>query len=107
MVIQIIMNKRIDSIDFDELIRQNAGKSAKKMEKLKAQQERMNAYANMNTRNINGASTISGKARLVSSGDTGSNDTTDSGSSSTGSASGGSMMAKANMVRDFNNKNSK
>ena len=107
MVIQVIMNKRIDAIDFDELIRQNSGKSAKKMEKLKAQQERMNAYANMNTRNISGGSTISGKARLVASGDSDSSSSNSGSSSSAGASSGGSMMAKANMVRDFNNKNNK
>lgn len=49
---QIVINKHIDKMDFDEIIEKNATKSAKKMEKLKENQERINAYASMNTRSI-------------------------------------------------------
>ena len=80
---QIIVNKRMDKMDIDELIKKNEVKSAKKMEKLKENQEKLNAYANMKTKNI-------------------------SSDTSTGNtAKSGSMMSKANMVRDFNEKNNK
>ncbi|HBZ77207.1 MAG TPA: stage III sporulation protein J [Clostridiales bacterium] len=113
MITQVFMNKRIDSIDYEELIRQNSGKSAKKMEKIKAQQEKMNAYASMNTKNLQGTgrSTLAGKAGYVntsssdSASGSGSSDT--KGSSGSKSASGGSMFAKANMVSDFNNRKNK
>lgn len=99
---QVVINRHIDKMDFDELIKKNSAKSAKKLEKLKKNQERMAAYANMNTRNIQS------KARM----DTGlSKQEKDSVSSnSTGSynniaAKPGSMREKANMVRDFNERN--
>ena len=49
---QVIINKHIDKMDFDQVIAKNSVKSAKKIEKMKKVQERMNAYANMNTKNI-------------------------------------------------------
>jgi YidC/Oxa1 family membrane protein insertase len=106
MIIMVIMNKRIDTIDFNELIAANAEKSKKKMEKMQAQQEKLAAYANMSTKNISGnaQSTLSGKASYVNRSSSSDN------SGSTGSntnAAAGSMMSKANMVRNFNEKNNK
>ncbi len=115
-VIMVIMNKRIDKIDFEELIEKNKGKNAKKMAKRKAQQEKLAAYASMNTKKINSNSSnssnskpvdnrsqyekrvsdISKKANNVSSKD-----------SPSSSSSGGGMMAKANAVKNFNEKNNK
>lgn len=58
---QIVINKHIDKMDFEEIIKKNSVKSAKKIEKMKANQERLNAYANMNTRSIqNRANVTSG-----------------------------------------------
>ncbi len=94
---QIIINKHMDKMDFDEIIKKNSAKSAKKIEKVKAQQEKLNAYANMNTKNIKN------KANVQTDSSANGNK-----SSSTGSnAKPGSMMAKANMVRDYNEKNNK
>lgn len=81
---QIIVNKRMDKMDIDELLKKNEVKSAKKLEKLKENQEKLNAYSNMKTKNIN--------TNYTSTGNT---------------AKSGSMMSKANMVRDFNEKNNK
>lgn len=80
---QIIVNKRMDKMDIDELLKKNEVKSAKKLEKLKANQEKLNAYSNMKTKNIN---------NNTSTGNT---------------AKSGSMMSKANMVRDYNEKKNK
>ena len=103
---QIIINKHIDRMNFDEIIKKNQKKSAKKMEKMKAQQEKLNAYANMNTRNIQNKNTMSSKTNVnVSSNPV--NNTNSNNSNTYRSAKPGSMMEKANMVRDYNEKNNK
>ena len=93
---QVVINKNIDKMDFDELIKKNSVKSAKKMEKMKERQEMMNAYANMKTKNIQStASAYSEKA----------NASEEAATRPVSQAKPGSMMAKANMVRDYNQKN--
>lgn len=101
---QVVINKHIDKMDFDAIIKKNSVKSAKKLEKMKQAQERMNTYASMNTRNIqnksNNSSTMTqaekeealkkAKERYQSFG-----------------SKSGSMMTKANMVKDYNEKNGK
>lgn len=113
---QVVINRHIDKMDFDEVILKNSAKSAKKLEKMKQTQERMNAYANVNAKKIQsgnaqqgkaGASTsvnakpagksMAEKASVSSSG----------ASASTGSAKPGSMLEKANMVRDYNERNNR
>ena len=59
----------------------------------------MNAYANMNTKNIQSKTSTSSK-------NTNEYQTSDT-TRSTGNAKPGSMMSKANMVKDFNEKNNK
>ncbi|MBQ4258969.1 MAG: YidC/Oxa1 family membrane protein insertase [Lachnospiraceae bacterium] len=93
---QVVINKNIDKMDFEELIKKNSAKSAKKLEKMKERQEMMNAYANMKTKNIPSTAPIS-------SGKTGSDE--EAVSRPVSQAKPGSMMAKANMVRDYNEKN--
>ena len=93
-------------MDFDDIIKKNQVKSAKKLEQMKLQQERMNAYANMNTKNIN--NTMKNKASVstgVSQKEM--NDAMESGNTYNHNAKPGSMMAKANMVRDYNEKKNK
>ncbi len=99
---QVILNKHIDKMDFDAIIEKNKDKAAKKMEKTKAQTERMQQYANISTRNmdnINKRSNISESEReaaLKKAYDYyGKN------------AKSGSMAAKANMVKEYNEKNSR
>ena len=101
---QVVINKHIDKMDFDAIIKKNSVKSAKKLEKMKQAQERMSTYASMNTRNIqnksNNSSTMTqaekeealkkAKERYQSSG-----------------SKSGSMMTNANMVKDYNEKNGK
>lgn len=101
---QVVINKHIDKMDFDDIIKKNSAKSAKKMEKLKAQQEKMNAYAAMSTKNIQNKATMQSKA---SSANAGSTPVDEAAMSKTTQAKPGNMMAKANMVRDFNEKNNK
>ena len=99
VIIQIIMNKRIDKIDIEELIENNKEKSQKKLEKMQANQERMQAYAAMNTRSIQSKASYVNKD---SSGDVKGDDVT-----KPLDYAPGSMAAKANMVSEFNKRNSK
>ncbi len=102
---QIVINKHIDKMDFDKVIEKNAVKSAKKLEKMKETQEKMEMYASMKTKNIQSkANSYSGMAESAKK------DTTDNSAESSAPAKAakpGSMMAKANMVRDYNEKNNK
>ena len=105
---QIIINKHIDKMDFEKIISQNSEKSAKKMEKMKQQQERMNAYAQMNTKNIQTSNqprkTMQNKANIGNTATDADNSST-SGSSSNGKTGSGSMYEKAGMVKKYNDKN--
>ena len=101
---QVIVNKHMDKISLEELIEQNKEKSAKKLAKLEANQERMNAYANMKTRNIqNRANTTTNVSEAEK--EEAIKKATEYYNS--GYIKPGSMMAKANMVRQYNEKNNK
>ena len=117
-VIMVIMNKKIDKMDFEKLIAKNSVKNEKKIAKRKAQQEKFAAYANMNTKKISSTANSSSsssssttdnrsqyeKRRSDIAKKAGSVSTKDS---PTTSSSGGGMMAKANAVKNFNEKNNK
>ena len=101
---QVIINKHIDKMNFDDIIKKNSEKSAKKLEKMKENQEKLNAYANMNTKNIQKKANVNvglteeeKKAEMDKS--------TEYYNSK--AAKPGSMMAKANMVKDYNERNNK
>ena len=96
---QVLINKHIDKMDFEEIIKKNSVKSAKKMEKIKKQQEMMKEYSSMNTRNIQSKASASTTGNAASSGNNASQN------ASTPAAKPGSMMAKANMVKDYNERN--
>lgn len=103
-IIMIVINKQIDKMDMDDLIKKNEVKSAKKLEKMKKQQEMMSNYASMNTKNISSKANLNkdniSDFREVKP----SSDSTSKGGSTSG---GSSMRDKVNMVRDYNNKNNK
>ena len=98
---QVAINKYIDKLDFDEIIRKNTKKSAKKLEKLKKNQEMINAYANMNTKKIQN------RANMNTGSDNENKVSTPSSStvSKNGSGKAGSITAKANLVKQYNEKN--
>ena len=108
---QVIINKNIDKMDFDQIISQNKEKSAKKLEKMKLQQERLNAYAQMNTKNIPSQQprkTMQNKANINSNiSEKEKNDAMENAKSSetTTKTGSGSMFAKAGMVKQYNDKN--
>lgn len=99
---QVVINKHIDKMDFDEIIQKNSVKSAKKIQKMKETQEKMNAYANMNTRNIqNKASYSSGMSEQEKE-----NAYKNAMDRQKSGIKPGSMMEKANMVKEYNERNS-
>ena len=89
---QVIVNRHIDKIDFDEVVRKN-------MEK--AEEERKRDKNNMNASKLNNAAHMSTKN--ISQKDK--EETIEKARTST--AKKGSLAAKANMVRDYNDRNSK
>ena len=103
---QIIINKHIDKIDLDELIKKNEEKAKKKMEKAGVRVSQMSAYANMNTKNVN---SMASKSSVKSSMSQEEKDELVKKSTEyyNKNAKPGSMMAKANMVRQYNEKNNK
>ena len=100
---QIAINKHFDKMNFEDIIKQNEEKSKKKMAKLEKQQEMLNAYANMKTKSIQS------NANMGSNNSNATNGTSDSSSNVNYNSNykPGSMMAKANMVKEFNEKNNR
>ena len=108
---QVVINKHFDKMDFDKLISENSAKSkkkmeknAKRMEKIQKQQELMNQYSAMKTKNIQSkANTSTGVSAKEAA-----NATKNPSASTTSAvkAKPGSMMEKANMVREYNERNS-
>lgn len=99
---QIVINKHIDKMDFDKIIQQNSSKGAKKMAKLQERQDKLQAYAAMNTK------TIQNKAKVPMTDaekEAAMKKSTEYYNS--GTAKPGSLAARANMVKQYNEKNNK
>lgn len=95
---QIVINKHIDKIDIDAQIEKNIEKYNEKMEKMKATPQ-MNRYASMNTRTMNTyTSTRSEKEK--EEGIKNANKIYESGK-----IRKDSLLARANMVKEFDQKN--
>ncbi len=102
---QIVINKHIDKMDLDEIIKKNESKAKKKMEKAGVRAEQMAAYANINTKNVNNVPKKSSKPAMTQE------EKDEAVRKSTEyynqNAKPGSMLAKANMVKQYNEKNNK
>ena len=96
---QVIINRHIDKIDMDELIKKNQEKRKKKMEKKGVTAETLNSNAAMSTKKMNTSKSKYTEAEK--------NEALKKAESSYRNAKPGSITAKANMVRDFNEKNNK
>ena len=105
-ILMIIINKRLDRMSFEDIVKKNSVKSAKKLEKIQKQQEMMNAYASMNTRNIASRANMNTGGESASS----SKDVSDKKIPNveySSKSKPGSIAAKANMVKEYNEKNNK
>lgn len=103
---QIVINRHIDKIDIDELIKKNVDKRNKKLEKAGIDPKTLNRNATLNTRNVNQYSMAS-KAQVKTS----QNERDEAMKKSTEyynqNAKPGSLAAKANMVKQYNERNNK
>ena len=102
---QIVINKHIDKIDLDEVIKNNAEKAKKKMEKAGVRAQQMAAYANMNTKNVSSKPKSQSKSAMTQ--EEKDEEVKKSTEYYNQNAKPGSMLAKANMVKQFNEKNNK
>lgn len=96
---QILINRHIDKIDFDEVIKKNIEKSEEQRKKNKnyVNASTVNSSAKKNTRTIQSSTGLSEKER---------EEKITQAKQKSGNKKG-SIAAKANMVREFNEKNSK
>lgn len=102
---QIIINKHIDKIDMDEMIKNNIEKRNKKLEKAGMDPQKLNNYATMSTRNVNPSKTASNKPSLTQEErEAAMKKATDYYNNN---AKPGSIAAKANMVKKYNENNNK
>ena len=102
---QVAINKHIDKIDLDEVIKNNEEKAKKKMEKAGVKAQQMAAYANMNTKKVNNIPKSQSNPNMTQE------EKDEAMKKSTEyynrNAKPGSMLAKANMVKQYNEKNNK
>ena len=101
---QVAINKHIDKMDLDELIKKNSEKAKKKLEKAGVRAEKLNAYANMNTRNVNTQKKSSKSSMTQEEKEEAVRKSTEYYSKN---AKPGSIASKANMVKQYNEKNNK
>ena len=105
---QIIINKHIDKIDLDEVIKKNVEKRNKKLKKAGMDPSVINSYANMNTRKIADKTSVKSSAGNPSiSQEERERRVEKSTEYYNKNAKPGSIAAKANMVRQYNEKNNK
>ncbi len=101
---QVVINRKIDKIDIDELARQNLEKINKKRAKEGLPPEKMKNNATMTTRNIN---TNSANTKSGNLGKKASEIPDNAGSTTVKNAKSGSIASKAMMVKEYNEKHSK
>ena len=109
---QVVINRRIDAIDVDELVKQNLEKLNKKRAKQGLPPEKMNNNARMSTRNINVESNKTGKSSMkekLMEEAARAKDIPEGGSASgsTSAPKKGSLAARANMVKEYNDRHQK
>ena len=98
---QIFINKHIDKMDIDEIIKKNEVKAKKKIEKNGVTAQKMQQYAAMNTRSLSERANIGSNAVSADS------DNANAANTAAFKPSPGSLTAKANMVKEYNERNNK
>lgn len=103
---QIAINKHIDKMDMEELIKKNVEKHKKKLEKRGVSASKLSSYAAMNTKNVNTNASYNNSKNQMSQEekDAAIKKSTEYYKSN---AKPGSIAAKANMVKQYNEKNNK
>lgn len=98
---QVLINKHIDKMDLDSIIRKNIEKREKKLEKMGVAGKQLNDYASMNTRKMN-----SFKSKFTEAEKKIALDKAEEYYASNRFKAGG-IAEKANLVRQYNEKNNK
>ena len=93
---QVVINKHIDKMDLDAMIAKNIEKNKDKLEKKKEQYAKLTEYANQNTKNVDRYKSQAEKDAAYKA-----------AMERNSKAKPGSIAAKANMVRDYNERNNK
>ena len=93
---QIAINKHIDKMDLDAMIAKNIEKNKGKLEKKKEQYAKLTEYANQNTKNVDRYKSQAEKEAAYKA-----------AMERNAKAKPGSIAAKANMVKDYNERNNK
>ena len=93
---QVIINKHIDKMDLDAMIAKNLEKNKGKLEKKKEQYAKLNEYANQNAKNVDRYKSQAEKDAAYKA-----------AMERNSKAKPGSIAAKANMVKDYNERNNK
>lgn len=97
---QVLINRHIDKMDINEVIKKNEVKAAKKIEKMKANYENVSNYAAMKTKSVgNNASYVNTPEKEEA--------LQKANEYYSKNAKPGSIAAKANMVKEYNEKNNK
>ncbi|MCM1086520.1 MAG: YidC/Oxa1 family membrane protein insertase [Muribaculaceae bacterium] len=102
---QVAINKHLDKMDLNEMMKKNEEKAKKKLEQAGIRAEKLNAYANMNTKNVNSAPKSSTAKQLTK--EEKEEQLRKSTEYYNKNAKPGSIAAKANMVKQYNEKNNK
>ena len=93
---QVVINKHIDRMDLDAMIAKNLEKNKGKLEKKKEQYAKLAEYANQNTKNVDRYKSQAEKDAAYKA-----------AMERNSKAKAGSIAAKANMVKDYNERNNK
>ena len=96
---QFFVNKHIQNLDLDDIIKKNQEKAKQKREKMGISEDQIRQAAQMKTRSIES------KANYVSSAEK--ELQLEKARQAQNNAKPGSLASKANMVRDFNEKNNR
>jgi len=97
---QIVINKHLDKMDFDDVIEKNKEKAKAKMQKQRDYVANLNKKANVNTKSISSYNNISQQEKEEKLNKAKEN-------YSSGNYKPGSLASKANMVRDYNERNNR
>ena len=100
---QIFINKHIDKMDFDEIIKKNEAKVKKQIEKNGVTAAKMQQYAALKTKNM-GSDTTTGTSGIS---DAERERKLEDARALNATAKPGSLAAKANLVKDYNERNNK
>ena len=99
LVQQYVLNKHFEKVNLDDIIKKNQEKAKKKREKMGIAENQISTAARMNTRRMEdkaSTATFADKEALL-----------EKANAAKANAKPGSMAAKANMVKEFNERNNK